>query len=299
MQTNKNIVFLSDDMGAPALDKIREDYKDRFINVGIAEQNLINIAAGLALEGFDVFVYAIAPFYMRAYEQIRINLSLTGELRNLNVNLIGVGAGLSYDVSGPTHHCVEDITIMRALPNLKLFSPCDWITVKNFIKFSIDDKCPKYLRFDGKPLPSIYLEDNIFDWQRGIVELKEGKDCCIISTGYMTHKALNVANKLINEGESIGVIDVFMLKSIDLDYLYNLIKKYKSIITLEEAFINKGGLDSIIMGLLNNKKLNIALKNFGIGDSYVYKYAARDRLHSINNFGESDIIKYINSLIPV
>ena len=127
MRDDRNIFFLCADFGSPKLDKLKEDFNDRFINVGIAEQNLINISTGLALEGFTVYAYAIAPFLvMRAYEQIRINLSLHAQLRDVNVNLVGVGAGLSYDVSGPTHHCLEDITIMKVLPNLEVFSPSDW-----------------------------------------------------------------------------------------------------------------------------------------------------------------------------
>ena len=115
MYDNDRIFFVSADMGAPALDKLREDFKDRFVNVGIAEQNLVNVSTGLALEGFTVYAYAIAGFLtMRAYEQIRINLALSAQRKEINVNLIGVGAGVSYDVSGPTHHCFEDLTIMRS-----------------------------------------------------------------------------------------------------------------------------------------------------------------------------------------
>ena len=97
---------MTDDMGAPVLDKLKVDFKSRFINVGIAEQNLINVATGLALEGFAVYAYAIAPFFMRAYEQIRVNLALSGQFKEINVNMIGVGSGVSYEVSGPTHHCL-------------------------------------------------------------------------------------------------------------------------------------------------------------------------------------------------
>ena len=157
MHDDNSIFFISADFGSPKLDILREKFKDRFINVGIAEQNLINISTGLALEGFTVYAYAIAPFLtMRAYEQIRVNLALHAQLKEININLIGVGAGLSYDVSGPTHHCLEDITIMRTLPNLIVFSPSDWILAQKFVDYSIKVKKPKYLRFDGKPLPQIY-----------------------------------------------------------------------------------------------------------------------------------------------
>ena len=157
MSENGKLFLLSADFGAPALDKIRTDFPSRFINVGIAEQNLINVATGLALEGFIVYAYAIAPFLvMRAYEQIRNNLSLLSHMKDVNVNIIGVGAGLSYDVSGPTHHCIEDLTLIRALPNIQLFSPSDWKLAKKFIEYSIKVNNPKYIRFDGKPVSGIY-----------------------------------------------------------------------------------------------------------------------------------------------
>jgi len=121
MAEDESIFFTCADFGSPVLDKIREQFPDRFVNVGIAEQNLINVSAGLAIEGYKVFAYAIAPFItMRCYEQIRVSLALLSVVRPMNVNLIGVGAGYSYVVSGPTHQCYEDITIMRALPNCPL-----------------------------------------------------------------------------------------------------------------------------------------------------------------------------------
>src|SRR4030066_241574 len=145
METDESIFFLSADFGSPALDSLRDEFKNRFINVGIAEQNLINIAAGLALEGFTVYAYAIAPFLtMRAYEQIKMNLSLLSHIREINVNLIGVGVGLSYDVTGPTHHCLEDISIMRVFPNMVIYSPSDYSSLGQFIDYSIKVKKPKY-----------------------------------------------------------------------------------------------------------------------------------------------------------
>src|SRR5258708_19783665 len=128
MASDPTIFFASADFGSPVLDRIRADHPDRFANVGIAEQNLINVSAGLALEGYKVFAYAIAPFItMRCFEQIRVNLALLSEVRTLNVNLIGVGAGYSYVVSGPTHQCYEDLTLMRALPNMQVLSPSDHV----------------------------------------------------------------------------------------------------------------------------------------------------------------------------
>lgn len=297
MQTDDNIFFLCADFGSPKLDLIREEFKDRFINVGIAEQNLINIATGLALEGYTVYAYAIAPFLtMRAYEQIRVNLSLHAQLKEININLIGVGAGLSYDVSGPTHHCIEDISIMRTLPNIEIFSPSDWVLAQKFVDHSINVKKPKYIRFDGKPLVQIYNNIDDIDLEKGFNELRKGRDVCLVSTGYMTHKALKVADLLAEENIIVGVIDIFMIKPFDENLFYDSIKGYKKIVTLEEGFINKGGMDSLISNILENNKSKILLKRIGFKDSYTFEIGTRDYLHKLNNIDEDSIIKNIKQI---
>lgn len=294
MQSDKNIFFLCADFGSPKLDALRKSFKDRFINVGIAEQNLINISTGLALEGYTVYAYAIAPFLiMRAYEQIRVNLSLHAQHREVNINLIGVGAGLSYDVSGPTHHCLEDISIMRTLPHCWVFSPSDWIQAQKFIDLSIHVKMPKYLRFDGKPLPSLYFGNQEWKIDDGVFELKKGEEFCFVSTGFMTHTALKAAEELLSKGLHAGVIDVFLLKPANEDLILSLLNKYKYIVTLEEGFIKKGGLDSLIAVILekNKKKGPVLLKRMGFDDRCVFDIGNRSYLHKLNGLDESAIAR--------
>lgn len=290
MRKNQSIFFLSADLGAPALDKIRKEFKSRFINVGIAEQNLINIAAGLALEKYTVFAYAISPFItMRACEQIRQNLSISSQIKPLNVNLIGVGTGLSYDLSGPSHHCLEDISIMRLFPNFMVFSPSDWKLARQFVDYSINIKMPKYLRFDGKPMPLIYKKMNNKILKNGFYELLKGKKICLVSTGFMTHRALKIAKRFQN----IGVIDVFILKPLNENLLFRALKKYKYIITIEEGFINNGGLDSLISKIIRDHQSNIKMKNLGFSSKHVFKVGNRDYLHKLNKLDEGNIIRII------
>jgi len=298
MYGDDRIFFLSADFGAPSLDRLRKDFTSRFINVGIAEQNLINISTGLALEGFTVYAYAIAGFLtMRAYEQIRTNLSLSSQNRQINVNLIGVGTGASYDMSGPSHHCLEDLAIIRTLPNIVLFSPSDWILTEKFVDFSINFKKPKYIRLDSKPLPRIYEKSANIEWNKGSYELVRGSDVCVVSTGYMTHRALKIAKELqVRNNNKIGVIDIFLLKPIDQETLFNILKRYKCVITLEEAFINKGGLDSLISGIIRRRKADIKLINLGFEDKYIFKSGSRDFLSELSHFGEKDIIRAIKEI---
>ena len=296
MLKNEKIIFLSADFGAPALDKIRREFKDRFINVGIAEQNLINLSAGLSLEGFIVYAYGIAPFLtMRAYEQIRINLSMLSQLHTINVNLIGVGAGLSYDVSGPTHHCLEDIIIMRALPNIIIFSPSDWVLMKNFVDFTVNVNKPKYLRLDGKALPRIYNEKDNLDLSNGYFELLKGEKICLVSTGYMTGVGLQVARKLLKYKIKVGLVDIFLLSQLNESSLLNILKMYNVIFTLEEGFINKGGLDSVVSNLLNNYNLHIRLKKIGFDEKYIFCGGDRNYLHKLSGLDEESIIHIIRA----
>jgi transketolase len=300
MHTDDRIFFVSADFGAPTLDALRSSFKDRFINVGIAEQNLINVATGLGLEGFTVYAYAIAPFItMRAYEQIRTNLALYAQLKEINVNLIGVGAGLSYDVSGPTHHCLEDIILMRTLPNFTVFSPSDWVLAQQFVDYSLVERSPKYLRFDGKPVPEIYSSGRRADLQTGFAEVKSGEQLCIVSTGYMTHTALQVVQRLAGDRINAGVIDMFMLKPVDDDRLFNMLAKYPRIVTLEEGFIEKGGLDSLVAHVLEKNKSDIPLKRLGFQDRYVFDMGNRQQLHRLNRLDEQSIADAIKEILVI
>lgn len=298
MQKDKNIFFICADFGSPSLDNLKNKFKNRFINVGIAEQNLVNISTGLALEGFTVYAYAIAPFLtMRAYEQIRINLSLhTHFKKELNVNLIGVGTGLSYDVSGPTHHCFEDTTIMRALPDVMVFSPSDWVLAERFVDYTIRIKKPKYLRFDGKPVKRIYADVSDADIKRGFKEIRKGNNICLISTGYMTHKAINVSDMLLKEGLSIGVIDLFLIKPFNEKGFLTSLNKYNYVLSIEESFIEKGGIDSLVLTALNRSKKRTKFKAIGFKDAYLDDFGSREHLHRISGLDEAGIIRAIRKL---
>ena len=290
MADDSSIWFLVADLGSPALDRMRSEFPRRCINVGIAEQNLVNIASGLALEGQTVYGYAIAPFIaMRAYEQVRVNLSISSQIRPINVNLIGVGGGVSYQVSGPTHHCLEDLSIMRLLPNMTVFSPSDAAIAAAFVDYSIAHRGPKYLRFDGKALPVLYPTIDQGLLETGFCELVHGSDVCLVSTGYMTQRAVNVAS----ERSDIGVVDLFMLKPFDQDKLFATLSRYRHVITMEEAFINGGGLDCAIASLLSERRSIVTLDRIGFNDRYVFELGSRDHLHALNGMDEAAVIRLV------
>lgn len=292
MDRGENVFFLSADFGAPTLDVIRERHPGRFINVGIAEQNLINVSTGLSLEGITVYAYAIAPFItMRCCEQIRVNLAILSQVRPLNVNLIGVGAGFSYDVSGPTHHCLEDISIMRTFPNLEVISPADWGTVAALPQYCLDNRRPKYLRFDSKPTTLIHSDVSTADLHRGYIEMSKGADVCMVSTGFLTHKTQEVVEKLKAQGQSVGHIDLFNLKLFDEIALCRTLAKYKKIVTLEEGFVGKGGLDALVGELVLRHQLRPVVKAMGLKDNYIFHIGSREQLHEQNSLGSSSIYR--------
>jgi transketolase len=297
MSTDPKIFFLSADFGSPVLDKIRADFPERFANVGVAEQNLINITSGLALEGYTVFAYAIAPFItMRCFEQIRVSLALLSEVRPMNVNLIGVGAGYSYVVSGPTHQCYEDITLMRALPNFRVLSPSDHVSAGALFDICMNNKSPKYLRFDAQVLPVLY-EDTALDLDLGFHLHSTGSKVCLVATGYMLHTALRVSSKLRVSGQNVGVIDLFDISNFDAVKLEEVISSYDGIVSMEEGFRGRGGVDSMLFEFVSRRNLNLKILNIGVQGGYRFELGSREELHEQVGIGQNYVYENVNKFI--
>lgn len=297
MRDDPNVFFVSADFGSPILDKIRADYPDRFINVGIAEQNLINVTAGLALEGFKVFAYAIAPFItMRCFEQIRVSLALLSEIRPMNVNLIGVGAGYSYIVSGPTHQCYEDLSLMRALPNMRIFSPADQFSAAALVAKCLQKNGPKYIRLDAQVLPSLYHAEPP-DLDDGFALHRQGDQVCLVATGYMVHTALRAARKLAAMSISVGVVDLFCITDFDSGELNAVLSGYRGVVTLEEAFSGRGGLDAMMFNHLSRHGFHRPLLNIGVEGGYRFEIGERNLLHEQVGIGEQAVVDKVSAFV--
>jgi transketolase len=279
MASDPTIFFASADFGSPVLDRIRADHPKRFVNVGIAEQNLINISAGLALEGYKVFAYAIAPFItMRCFEQIRVSLALLSEVRPMNVNLIGVGAGYSYVVSGPTHQCYEDITLIRALPNFQLMSPADHVSAGLLFDRCLGEVGPKYLRLDAQVLPVVYTDTapNVVD---GFNVHRQGGAICLVATGYMLHTAFVVAERLLASRVKVGIIDMFDLARFSAEKLREELSRYETVVSMEEGFSGRGGLDALLYNFIAHNAIDAKLLNVGVEGGYRFELGTRAELH--------------------
>ena len=299
MGQDSTIFFTCADFGSPMLDRIRADFPDRFVNVGIAEQNLINVSAGLALEGYKVFAYAIAPFItMRCFEQLRVSLALLSKVRPMNINLIGVGAGYSYVVSGPTHQCYEDLTLIRSLPTFQLLSPCDHITAAALLDRCLSAVSPKYLRLDAQVLPVIYEESGPPpDLKNGFTIHRTGGAVCLVATGFMTHTAMKVANRLAADGQKVGVIDLIDITGFSHSAMQSHLASYRGIVTMEEGFRGRGGVDALFFDFRARQVMPLRQLNLGVAGDYSFELGTRSELHEQVGIGESAVTAAVSAFI--
>jgi len=291
-KVDKDVVLVSADMGAPALDKFRTDLSSQFVNVGIAEQNAILVSAGLAKEGKKVFVYAIAPFItLRVYEQIRLALAAM----DIPVTVVGVGSGMSYDDSGPTHHTVEDISILRILPHFYINNLTDAVMAEKFADLSVTMKHPNYIRLDRKPCENIYSKDE--DFTKGLATLRKGNDITIVATGNMVHNGLIVVDQLKEKGINAGLIDVYTLPINEKLFLEEL-GNASQLMTLEEHTL-PGGFGSAVCEVLadNNKLIPVTRVGMDLTDGYCYKYGGRDHLQSLYGLAPYQLTEKIVNLL--
>lgn len=280
MRTEKDIFFLTADFGSPVLDEVQSEVPDRFVNVGISEQNLVNVATGLALEGFRVVAYAIAPFItMRCLEQIRVNLAILSQVRPMNVTLAGVGAGYSYEVSGPTHQALEDITLMRALPNMGVWSPADAATAAAMVHQALAETGVRYVRLDSHPLPDLGPAPTVGELQRGFrLGGVRGAAAAVFSTGYMSHLAVKVRDELAAGGVPVRTIDMMNLSSPNADMLIEELASCRVILTMEEGFTGRGGMDALLVLTLAPKLRNVRWAHAGLAPHYGFEIGPRDEL---------------------
>ncbi len=277
MKDDSDIVIVVADQGAPVFDKVRRDFPHRFFNVGIAEQQAILLGSGMAKEGKKVFVYAISTFMiMRCYEQIRISQGVM----KLPITIVGVGSGFSYDDSGPTHHMLEDISIMRVLPHMVIHGVSDNIMARKVAEQSVNMSSPNYVRLDRHIIPDIYSENSNFS--DGFNILKEGTDGYFITTGNMVDEVSNYSD------DKYGLIDLHTIPC-DEKELSNVINN-KKIISVEEHFL-PGGLGSYILEIVSDNDLNVKVKRLGLSQNYFYRYGGRQDNRDVHGLNEKNIVK--------
>ena len=288
---DKNIVLLMGDQGAQSFKKFREQIPEQFINAGIAEQNMIGVAAGLALAGKKPFVHAIANFVtLRCYEQIKINLGIM----RLPIVLMGIGAGYAYGADGPTHHSIQDVAAIRAIPGIAILNASDTVNASVFPGLAVNISGPAYIRFDKGAFPSIYDYDHNFN--DGLAELRPGKEVVIVSTGVMVHTALEISDRLRLTGIQAGVIDLYRIKPLNEQMLACLLEPALAVVTLEEH-IPRGGIGTIVSDLLCDRGIFLRFKRFGLPERDSFDYGSREWFSEKNGLTAAHLTGKIASLI--
>ncbi len=268
-----NLMVLSADLGnSSGLDRFKATFPDKFLNIGIAEQNMIGVAAGLAKEGSVVFASSFAPFItMRAAEQVRMNMGYM----DLNIKTVAIGSGVSMSFLGNSHFGLEDAAIMRSIPNMTVVSPADCAEIVKTVFAAAEYPHPMYIRLTGAVgFPVVYEDD--YDFQIGkAVEIKAGTDVSIVATGSMVYESIEAAKILQEVGISVSVLNMHTIKPIDTNALDNLIIKGKTIFTIEEHSIT-GGLGSAVAEYISSIPNSPVVNRIGLPDEFVitaeYRY---------------------------
>lgn len=258
-----DFVVLDADLAAATKTGIfKKKYPERFFDCGIAEADMVGVAAGLAASGKTVFASSFAMFAAgRAFEQIRNSVGYP----HLNVKIGATHAGISVGEDGATHQCNEDIALMRTIPGMTIVNPADEIEAAAAVEAAINTKGPFYLRFGRYAVPYLYDENYKFELGKG-VKLKDGKDVTIIATGLMVHLALEAANTLAAEGIDAEVINIHTIKPLDKDMIVASAKKTGAVVTAEEHSVI-GGLGGAVCETLS-ENAPVPVLRVGVEDRF-------------------------------
>ncbi len=283
-EKDKSIYLLNGDLGFSFLEVFEKKFPDRYINCGVAEQNMMGVAAGLAMEGKKVYVYSIIPFAtFRCLEQVRNDISN----HNLDVTIVAAGAGFAYGTHGPTHFAIEDIAVLRALPNIAILSPADPMEMEQLVLQSYRKKGPAYIRIDksSKAFHSAGQKINL----GAPAVVQEGKDGVLITTGSYLETALGATKKLRDAGYRFKVISLHTLKPVNEKALLKELQGYRVVVCAEEHKLT-GGVSSIVGEILLKHDIkNIVFKSIGVDNEYSPVIGSQDFLRKHYKIDEKTI----------
>jgi transketolase len=291
---DSRVAYIGSDLDPPIARRMREEMPGRAFMEGVSEQHVVGMAAGLAMEGFIPFVHTIATFITRrCYEQVAVDLCL----HNLPVRLIGNGGGLVYAPLGPTHLAIEDIAIMRALPNMAVVSVCDAEEMKRFMDRTLDWPGPIYIRLAKGFDPIVSRPELGFEIGRGIVMRKavdDGAQVLLVATGVATTRALEAAEALAADGIECTLLHMHTVKPLDTDTLLQEARGCDLVVTVEEHTV-LGGLGSAVAETLIEAMPGSAppLRRLGIPDAFAQKYGSQDQLMEIYGLQPPEIVRAV------
>ena len=261
------LVLTADLLTLSGLDRFQKEYPDKIINVGIAEQNLIGISAGLAKEGYKPYATTYANFIsMRSYEQVRLNCGYM----QFPIKVIGSGSGFAMGMSGNTHYGIEDVSLMRSIPNMTVVCPADAVEAYLVAQASLEYDHPMYIRLTGTlNAPMVYMESFKYEIGKAII-LQEGLDVALIAQGTMVATCLEVSKILKEKGVYASVVDMHTIKPIDKNMISIMSdNRRKLIVTVEEHSII-GGLGSAVAEVIAEEESNVKLMRIGIEDTFLH-----------------------------
>ncbi|WP_293911169.1 transketolase family protein, partial [Sphaerochaeta sp. UBA5836] len=236
-EKNTDIVMLEADLGNSTMSSLFGNmYPERYFQMGIAEQNMASVAAGLSLTGKIPFINSFAVFASgRAYDQIRSSITIA----SLNVKICGSSAGLSDFGDGKTHQSIDDIALMQVLPHMTVLSPCDAVETEQMVKAMVESKGPMYIRINRNDLPVVTNPDAEYHIGK-MTQVVEGKDVVVFATGIMVQQSMQAARQLEQEGISVRVVNVSTIKPLDTEALLGFCEGVKAVVTAEEHSIIGG-----------------------------------------------------------
>lgn len=290
-EARDDIFIISGDAGLGVFDEFKEKHLDRFLNLGVAEQNATSFAAGMSMAGFKVYLYNIIPFLLyRPYEQVRNDICY----QELPVSLVGIGSGVTYAPQGMTHYSIEDIAIARTLPNLHVISPIDPIEAVKAAEYSLNSKNPTYIRMAKKGEPVLHKDTN-FDITKPSI-LKDGEDIGIVFHGSIGPEVVGAWEELSKEGIFIMVISVPMLSPIDVESILKIFNNLKYVLCVEEHF-TKGGLSSILSEMYAEHKSDWNLFSLGVSNKFIHEIKDNAGMREHFGISKSAIIRKIKSIL--
>ena len=260
-----DMMVISADLGnSSGLDRFKKTYPEQFLNIGIAEQNMIGVAAGMAKEGYNVFATSFAPFItMRAAEQVRMNLGYMG----MNVKAVAIGSGGSMAFLGNSHYGIEDAAVMRAIPNLTVVCPADCAEIFKVVAAAADFEGPMYIRLTGAVgNPPVYTEDYSFEIGKAVV-LRAPAAVTMVASGSMVHESLEAAKLLEVAGISAGVINMHTIKPLDTAVLDQAMQASRLLVTVEEHSVI-GGLGGAVAEYKSAKRTAPPQLTLGLPDAF-------------------------------
>lgn len=291
---NKLMIVTADVSTSAGLDKFRKNYPDNFIDVGIAEQNMIGVATGLSRNGFQVITTTFSPFQtLRCLEQIKVNLGYMNE----KIIMVGLASGLVLGPLGFTHCSIEDIGAIRSIPNIKIVSPADSLETTKAILASLKENCSVYIRLTGGA-PSPIINKINYDFEIGkSINLIDGNDLAVIGNGAILSECYEVSQILKNKGISCTLINMHTIKPLDENTLKKVSKNFKYIFTVEEHNII-GGLGSAVAEFISNFKTENKLVRIGVNDLYS-KSGSYQYMKKINKIDANSIADKIQREISI